>query len=440
MRDTEWVIHRAINQACNEGVKGPVHIDLPKDISNQIVPITNNDRLLNVSDDLGFESVFEIPKIPKIDPIHKLKIPFVTQLCQTALRPIVLLGAGAIEASDEAKRLAETLDCPVISTLHGRGIIPTQNQGYLGVLGNAGDAAAMAAAKQADLVISIGYAYNNRDFHHNLFRNARNAALCASPRGGVISIESSSTSSDSFSDVPTEILRGDISSFVNLLTHQLERSRGDVLQEVNESRDQWIKKCIKSKEKNESNKGRSLNNETKLVSTDILRSINEWVLKNNKINKTIYCTGHGAHQIMAARCLDINNPRQFLTSSSSRGVGILFAQGAKLAHPEKNVIVIEGDTSFNTRFNDLCSISREQMPLKIFIMNNDDQDSSEYRSRLTAAEPVIDSFNPKYEILAKAFSIDYFLIAKKEDLKKIPELLAEDNRPIVIECKISDWY
>jgi len=120
------------------------------------------------------------------------------------------------------------------------------------------------------------------------------------------------------------------------------------------------------------------------------------------------------------------------------GAGLPFAIGAQIANPNKNVILIDGDGSFNMTLNDLATISEYNLPVKIMIMNDKRQQMVHVWQKLFFDNTFIatDNFNPNYVKLAESFGISSFLCDSSSDIKSSVELMLETKGPVLVEFKI----
>ena len=114
-----------------------------------------------------------------------------------------------------------------------------------------------------------------------------------------------------------------------------------------------------------------MNHQQKLKSQMVIDYLDRYLYENNSHRNTIFTTGVGNHQMMTAQFITWR-AKSLMTSGSLgvMGSGLPYAIGAQLANPEKNVVLIDGDGSFNMSYNDLMTIKELDLPIKIFIMND----------------------------------------------------------------------
>ncbi|MGB3400914.1 MAG: thiamine pyrophosphate-binding protein, partial [Candidatus Deferrimicrobiaceae bacterium] len=152
--DDPYEIPRIVKEAfylANTGRKGPVNIDLPKDISNAVIP------------DEGFDATIRYPVLPP-PGIGKDQVAQAQKLMASAERPIVFVGHGVIQsgAQGEVRRFLEKSNMPFSCTLHGISALPADHPQYLGMMGMHGTVEANRAIEKADLIIALGMRFDDR--------------------------------------------------------------------------------------------------------------------------------------------------------------------------------------------------------------------------------------------------------------------------------------
>ena len=160
-------------------------------------------------------------------------------------------------------------------------------------------------------------------------------------------------------------------------------------------------------------------------------------------HNAIITTGVGSHQMMAAQFIKWNNKNKILTSGSLgvMGVGVPYAIGAQIAYPNRQVIVIDGDSSFMMTMNELKTIKEYNLPIKIAIMNNHTQSMVKewenlfFDSRITATT---NNNNPNFKELAECFGIKGFYCNNKEKLYEVVNDFLSFNGPSLCEFDVVD--
>jgi len=153
----------------------------------------------------------------------------------------------------------------------------------------------------------------------------------------------------------------------------------------------------------------------------------------------IVATGVGNHQMMSCQFFRWTQPRQFITSGSlgTMGFGLPAAIGAQVGCPEKTVLLIDGDGSFNMTLNDLGTIKEHQLPIKIAIMNDHRQQMVHvwqklfFDNRLMATNNV----NPDYVALAQSYGIESYRAEHVDDLPEVIEKFVNAKGPVLVDFR-----
>ena len=412
IKDIKYIIDEAYYIATN-GKPGPVHIDCPKDIMSQNI---NIDLLNNISNKF-------------IKPIknNKLEINKLKQICKLikkSKKPIIIAGQGAINSSNIITKLSYKCKIPVTTTIHGMGILDENNYLSLNMLGMHGNAAANYAVQESDLILAIGYRFCDRTTGNlnNYALNAKQAEL--ENRGGIIH----------FNIDDSEFNRV-VNSSINI-SGNCKNNLDWILQNIdNLEKNDWNKQIINLKNKYKFSYETPDKNKIKVQ--NVIEKLNN---KTKDLDNILITTGVGNHQMMTAQFYTWKYPKRIITSGSlgTMGVGLPFAIGAKLANPDKNIICVDGDGSFNMTLNDLATISKLNLPIKILIMNDGRQQMVHIWQKLFFNNNYIatDNFNPDYCTLAKSFGIDSFKVSNKDELNNIFDIIINYNKPVLIDFNV----
>ncbi len=328
-------IPRVIKEAfyiARTGRPGPVLIDLPKDVSAALIMHEECD----VVELRGYK--------PKVTG-HAGQIKQVLQLLQESERPLICAGGGIISAgaAPELIQMAENLDIPVVNTLMGVGAIPLDHSLALGMLGTYGLAIANEAVQECDLFVALGMRFDDR-VTGNTERFAPSARIIH------IDIDTAEIGKNVRVDIP---LVGDLKIVLNQIISRMGKR---------ENLD-WWSKINAIKEKYRGMKGSSpANGDKEGIPCDyIMKQVNTYMPE-----QTIVTTDVGQHQIWAAQRLMMKYPRTFISSGGlgTMGYGIPAAVGAQVACPEKTVVVITGDGSFQMGMPELGTALEQTCPLR----------------------------------------------------------------------------
>jgi len=317
------------------GRKGPVVIDLPKDIT-----IMESDAEIEVK--------LNLPSYqPTVKP-NKLQVKKLMEALATAKKPLVLVGAGVLHA-DAGKELLAFIDkyqVPALSSLLGLGAIPTEHELFLGMGGMHGSFAANMALTDCDLLINIGSRFDDR--------------LASAPK------EFASNAMIAHVDIdPAEI--GKIIETQIPIVADAKETLKEMLKIEFTCTDttDWKKLNLSRKKLHPFKYDKEQTNEIK--PQKVIEFIGE--LTNGE---AIVATDVGQHQMWAAQFYPFKNEKQLITSGGlgTMGYGIPAAIGAKLGCPDKEVVLFVGDGGFQMTNQELAILNIYNSPIKIVILNN----------------------------------------------------------------------
>ena len=314
VRDREE-LPRIIKEAfyiASTGRPGPVVIDLPKDIQQALgteeYPTTVNIR--------GYK--------PN-EAVHMRQIKKAVRLLQEAKKPLFLLGGGVniARANECMKTLVDQVKVPVITTIMGKGAVPTQHELYLGNIGIHGSYAANHAVTECDVLFSIGTRFNDR-ITGKISEFAKNATIVH------IDIDAASISKNIAVDVP---IVADAKLAIEAILDVLGKSAVEV--PYQDDREMWLKRVLDWKKKYPIH----MKQQTGLTPEKVIQALNE------RYKDSIIVTDVGQNQLWTTQYIDLDEKRQLLTSGGlgTMGYGFPAAIGAKLGNPDKTVIAISGD-------------------------------------------------------------------------------------------------
>ncbi|MCL2032420.1 MAG: biosynthetic-type acetolactate synthase large subunit [Methanomassiliicoccaceae archaeon] len=322
-----WVV-------CQTGRPGPVHIDIPTDQVNA-----------EMDESLCNETYGTKP--PKED---YSSIDQAVQWIKEAQKPVMLVGGGVIgaNASPDIVKLAEMANIPVITPLMGIGAIPTSHPLCMGSLGMHGKMCSLHAFRESDLIIAVGSKFSDRTY-------SPQTAPPASSR--VIHIDIDATEFNKHKREAINI-QGDAKKAVRMLIEKLEGCAG--------SRPAWDKNIQELKRRCKCDYNYDNN---PIVPQKIMYEINRITREDPDI---IITTDVGQNQMWAMHYLDIDRPRQLISSGSfgTMGFGLPSAIGAKAACPDKKVITITGDGGLQMVMQDIATSVAEDLPVVICLLNN----------------------------------------------------------------------
>lgn len=399
--DIPRIITEAVHIATT-GRPGPVVIDLPKDVSA-------------LETDFIYSPEVNLPSYqPTLEP-NDMQIKKILKQLSKAKKPVLLAGGGIsyAEAAAELNEFAERYQIPVVTSLLGQGTIATNHPLFLGMGGMHGSFAANIAMTEADFMISIGCRFDDRLTGNpkTFAKNAKVAHIDIDPAeiGKIIS-----------ADIPVV---GDAKKALQMLLAEPT---------VHNNTEKWIEKVTKDK-----NRVRSYDKKERVVQPQaVIERIGE--LTNGD---AIVVTDVGQHQMWTAQYYPYQNERQLVTSGGlgTMGFGIPAAIGAKIANPDKEVVLFVGDGGFQMTNQELAILNIYKVPIKVVMLNNHSLgmvrqwQESFYEGR--TSESVFDTL-PDFQLMAQAYGIKNYKFDNPETLAQDLEVITEDV-PMLIEVDIS---
>lgn len=387
------------------GRPGPVLIDFPRDIQLEKIEVERFEELYSEEIDLsGYERGYQ-EDLSKLDEGIKL--------IENSKRPLIISGAGVIHSKgvEEFREFVERLQIPVTSTLLGLGAYPGDKNLFLGMLGMHGTAAANIATLEADLIIGMGFRFDDR-ITGNIEKFCPNAKIIH------IDIDPSEIEKNKKVDIA---LVGDLKKVLTLLNKKRIE-----LEDICEWRDrvEYLKRRY-SLIVPDCKEG--------LTTQRVLREIDR-VLKG----EGVIATDVGQHQMWSALHLTYRNPNSIISSGGggTMGFGLPSAIGAQVACPDKKIISIVGDGGFQMNIQELILLKAYKLPVKVFIMNNSylgmvRQWQELFHERRYSEVNL--EINPDFVKVAEAYGVKSVTLESEEDLEKIDEILKSDE-PILVNC------
>lgn len=385
------------------GRPGPVEIDLPKDVSTlEVTEI--NDPSLNLPHYHASEEATD-------EQLQEL----LTQL-SVSKKPVIIAGGGINYSGsvDIFRAFVEKYQIPVVSTLLGLGTLPISHELQLGMAGMHGSYAANMALVEADYIINLGSRFDDRVVS-NPAKFAKNAVVAH------IDIDAAELGKIVKTDIP---ILSDLKVALSRLL-QLNKVKTDF--------NDWIKTVIENKEKAPFTY-EPQNHDIRPQET--IKLIGEYTQGD-----AIIVTDVGQHQMWVAQYYPYKNARQLITSGGmgTMGFGIPAAIGAKLAQPNKNVIVFVGDGGFQMTNQELALLNGYGIAIKVVLINNHSLgmvrqwQESFYEER--RSQSVFD-VEPNFQLLAEAYGIKHVKLDNPKTLADDLKIITEDE-PMLIEVLIS---
>lgn len=399
IEDLQEVIREAFYIA-EEGRKGPVLIDIPKDITSNK---TEYKKLIPKKITRGIDEIKEDSFNEAINYINNCKKPF------------IYAGGGIVssEATEELIKFSEKIGAPVSTSLMCTSEFPFDHNLYTGMIGMHGTKASNIGATQCDLLIVLGARFSDRVISdQNHIKNAK-----------IIHIDIDPAEINKNIKVNSSII-GDLKYVLNKLIPLVEKK---------ESKD-WI------------NFIDSLKGKKHIAGINSGELTPKFLFDNlNKLNdgSFIITTEVGQHQMWASQYFNYTNRRSFLSSGGlgTMGYGFGAAIGAQIGKPDKKVFNIAGDGSFGMNCNEMATAVKNKLPLVVIVMNNNalgmvrQWQTLFYEKRYS--ETTLDR-QTDYVKLAEAFGAKGFRVEKRENLEEVLKKAIASKEPVLIDYVISN--
>lgn len=400
VKDIPRIIKEAFHIA-STGRPGPVLIDIPVDIQTK-------------------EFDFKYPESVNIKGYkptlkgHSLQIKKVADELKKAKAPLICAGGGIINAraSEQLLQLAEKCGIPVATTLMGIGAIPSEHELCLGMLGSHGVFTANYATNNADLLIIMGARVADRAMG-KASRLAEKAKIIH------IDIDPAEIGKNVGTDVPVV---GDVGQ---ILKELLEIA-------VKGNTEEWIKTIKKAKSEHAYKYSFKDNG---FVKPQYVMS----VLSEIAGEDAVVATEVGQNQIWAANHYKVRKPRTFITSGGmgTMGFGLPSAVGAKSGTPDKTVIAVCGDGSFQMSMQELGTMKQNKIGVKIIILNNSrlgmvrEIQKVKYRCRYSQVQL---EENPDFIKLVDAYGFKGERIKENSQVREAIQKMFSEEGPYLLEC------
>lgn len=396
-------IQQTINDAyevATSNRKGPVAVDIPKNIASETVEITTTIQKQSNNYNSFLDQNYD----------------YFASLINTAQKPIIIAGQGIIHAKahEELYEFATKLNTPVTTTLLAKGAFPETHELSVGMLGMHGTAYANLSVDNCDVVISIGCRFDDRITPANAQRFCPNAKILH------IDIDHSEINKtiavDAYLNCDAKIALKELIPLVNPLNTS-----------------QWIKKINNWKTMYPLHYTSPSNS---ITAQETLAIIDSWIQ-----GEAVITTDVGQHQMWAAQFVKTTHSNYWLSSggAGTMGFGLPSAIGAAFANPTKPVIAIVGDGGFQMTMAELAVIAQYNLNIKIIILDNKylgmvrQWQDLFYENRYSGVELK----NPEFTTLAQAYGINNFVIKNREDLDEtINVAITTSNGPILLHVEV----
>ncbi|WP_213997688.1 acetolactate synthase 2 catalytic subunit [Arsukibacterium sp.] len=380
------------------GRPGPVLVDIPKDVQ------------------LAAVSETEVSVQPRQRPINTslAQSTKARQLIANANKPMAYIGGGVHMAGAMPQLQDFLAQCPMpsVTTLKGMGSVAKDNPYYLGMLGMHGTQAANIAVQQCDLLICLGARFDDR-VTGNLQKFA--------PKAKVIHVDIDPAEINKVRFAQVSFL-GDMQQILPAISSSTNCS-------------DWLAHCSSLKQQHG---WRYDHPGERIYAPLMLKQLSERMPDNS-----VVCCDVGQHQMWVAQHMRFSHPRNHLSSGGlgTMGFGLPAAIGAKLARPQDTVIAVSGDGSFMMNVQELGTIKRFRLPVKIVIIDNQRLGMVKQWQQLFFDERYSEtdlSDNPDFVALAAAFAIPGHCITRKDEVEGALEAMFTWPGPYLLHVRIDE--
>lgn len=387
----------------NEGRKGPVLIDIPKDITGAMIEYEKK----------------EPKKIVNHNPegIND-EIAAAAELIKKAEKPFIYAGGGVVsaDATEEMAEFARKVDAPVSLSLMGQCALDNTKDCYIGMLGMHGTKTAAMTLEECDLMIVLGSRFSDRVLC--------NASTFAKGKK-IIHIEIDPAEIGKNIDVYSHVT-GDVKYILARLNELLpDMKHPEWMAQVMDWKKQYALRMV------------PIESEDEVLPQDVIEELDRLT-----DGKAIISTEVGQHQMWAAQYYNFKCPRSFASSGGlgTMGYGFGAGMGAKVGNPDRTVVNIAGDGSFFMNCNELSSLAKHKIPLIELVFENDVLGMVRQWQRLfygkrfsqTNIERGTDLMK-----LADAFGIEGVRITRKEEIKPMLEKALSCGKPCLVDVIIN---
>lgn len=383
----------------NSGRKGPVLIDIPKDVTAAVTEYVKLPR-------------YRIRKLPKVDDeIFEQALEEIMK----AKRPMIYAGGGVLSsnATKELLKFSKHMDIPISCSMMGLSSVPFDYDLYLGMIGMHGTPVSNYATLNTDLIIAIGARFSDR-VAGNREEFGKNAKIIH------FDIDASEISKNVATDIS---IVGDARYILKKMIQRMPETKHKEWTDT--LKDFKTKVGLPTPKEGDGVDPRDL-------ATTLHKIVGE---------DAIIVTDVGQHQMIMAQYYQFSRPRSFISSCGlgTMGFGMGAAIGTKVANPNRPVVLVTGDGSFHMNMNEMAVAVSENIPIVVLIFNNTVLGMVrqwqtlfyEHRYSNTSIDRKTD-----YVKLAEAFGAKGFRIHNRYEIENVMKEAIKSKVPCIVDCMI----
>ncbi|SHO54318.1 acetolactate synthase 2 catalytic subunit [Vibrio quintilis] len=385
-------------EVAQSGRPGPVLVDIAKDVQLAQIP--------NIT--------LEKKTAKSVRPVNQEELSLAQSLLNECRRPVLYVGGGVqlAHATHTVRDFLVRNPMPSVSTLKGLGSVERHDPHYLGMLGMHGTKAANLIVQECDLLIAVGARFDDR---------VTGKLDTFAPNAKVIHIDIDAAEFNKLR-LTNAALRGNI----NTILPQIE---------LNNDIKQWLEY---SETLRKEFKWRYDHPGELIYAPLLLKQLSDMMP-----DTTIVSTDVGQHQMWAAQHIQPREPQNFISSAGlgTMGFGLPAAMGAAVSRPDDQSVLISGDGSFMMNVQELGTLKRRQIPVKMVLLDNQRLGMVRQWQSLffdgRHSETILDD-NPDFVMLAQAFSIPGKTITKKEEVEPALKEMLESPTAYLLHVVIDE--
>ena len=411
--EIKYHLDRAIHEATT-GRKGPVWLDIPINVQS---------ALIDEKDLIDFDITCKAAPSAK-----ECKTDEILKRIEAAKRPLIIAGHGIRLSGmkDTFLKLIKKLNIPVVTTFNGIDLLPSDFPNCIGRIGTIGQRAANFALQNADLVLCLGTRNNIRQVSYNWENFAKKAFKI------MVDIDAAELQKPLVK--PDMAINADLEDFLPLLETEAK----------NIEKKEWLEFCKNLKTKYSFKNTPEYNqNGEKINVYHFIHRLTE-LLKE----KDVCVTANGTAIVASVQTAVIKENQRYFSNSgdASMGYDLPAAIGACLANNKKNTVCLAGDGSIMMNLQELQTIVHNNLPVKIFIINNDGYSSIKqtqnnfFEGRNTGAGRTSGVSLPDFVKVGQAFGIESFKLEKPDEVDNVIEKTLNAANPVICEVLVNPDY